>query len=203
MNKIRVRNNEGTSEKVLRTIDRLRINLNLMGAKNGTVAITSSDDREGKSFVAYQLACMLAVYDKKVLLMLTDFRKSVGDDKNIMPGVAEIVRGEQKVADVVYKTDIKNMYLMFAGNDKNEAVKIVENDRFDRMLNWLKSKFDYIIVDTATVNRCMDANIVCSRCDHTVIVAEKGGTTFKKAQTCLAALELAGCDILGVVMNTR
>lgn len=202
MNKIRVRNNDGTSEKVLRTIDRLRININLMGAKNGTIAITSSDDREGKSFVAYQLACMLAVNNKKVLLLLTDFRKSVGAS-NVMPGVAEIVRGESKVADVVYKTDIKNMYLMFAGNDKQEAAKIVEDDRFERMLNWLKSKFDYIIVDTATVNKCMDANIVCSRCDYTIIVAEKGGTTFKKAQTCLAALELANCDVLGVVMNTR
>ncbi len=203
MNKIRVRNNNRIDENVLRAIDKLRVNMEFAGKDKRVLAITSATDREGKSFIAYQLACMLAVHDKKVLLVHTDFRKTVGNKKKWIEGIAQIVDGDTDISSVMYKTDIRNMYMLFAGVDAKNASRILENPRFDRLVNWLRSKFDYIIFDTATVGKTADTPLICSKCDGAILVTESGAVSYKKAQNAIAAMELSGCETIGVVINNR
>ena len=203
MNKIRVRNNNRTNENVLRAIDKLRVNMELVAPDKKVVAVTSAGDREGKSFIAYQLACMEAVHDKKVLLMHMDFRKTVGNKKKMLEGVAQVVEGNADVSSVMYKTDIRNMYMIFGGTDIEGASQTVENPRFDKLINWFKSKFDYVIVDLSTIGKSADAAVICSKCDGAILVTESGAVPYKKVQNAIEQIKITGCDVIGAVVNNR
>lgn len=203
MNKIRVRNNNRINENVLKSIDRLRVNMDFVGPDKRVIAITSASDREGKSFVAYQLACMQAVHDKKVILLHLDFRKNIGNKKNNLEGIAQVVENTVEVSNVMYKTDIRNMYMMFAGTTSEKAMDIVENPRFEKLINWLKGKFDYVIIDTATIGKGMDSTVICSKCDGAIIVTESGAVPYKKVQNVIEQIRMADCEVLGAVINNR
>lgn len=203
MNKIRVRNNNNINENVLKAIDRLRVNMEFVAPDKKVIAITSASDREGKSFVAYQLACMEAIRDKKVILLHLDFRKTVGNKKKCLDGFAQVVEGSIEVSEVMYKTDIRNMYMMFAGVDTDKSMGIVENPRFDKLINWLRTKFDYVIIDTATVGKGMETPVICSKCDGAILVTESGAVPYKKARNAMEQIRMAGCDVIGAVINNR
>lgn len=203
MNKIRVRNNNHINENVLKSIDRLRVNMDFVGADKKVIAVTSASDREGKSFVAYQLAFMQAIKDKKVILLHLDFRKTIGNKKNSLEGIAQVVENTAEVSNVMYKTDIKNMYMMFAGTTADKAMEIVENPRFEKFINWLKEKFDYVIIDTATIGKGMDSTVICSKCDGAILVVESGAVPYKKAQNAIEQMKMAECEVLGAVINNK
>lgn len=203
MNKIRVRNNNRINENVLKSIDKLRVNMEFVAPDKKVIAVTSAGDREGKSFVAYQLACMEAVHDKKVLLMHMDFRKGVGNKKNSLEGVAQVVEGKTDVSSVMYKTDIRNMYMIFAGTDIDGASSVVENPRFEKLMNWFKAKFDCVIIDLSTIGKSSDAAVICSKCDGAILVTESGSVPYKKAQNAIEQIRLAGCEVIGAVINNR
>lgn len=203
MNKIRVRNNNHINENVLKSIDRLRVNMNFVGNDKKVIAVTSASDREGKSFVAYQLACMEAVHDKKVILLHLDFRKNIGNKKNNLEGIAQVVDNKADVSSVMYKTDIRNMYMMFAGATADKAMDVVENPRFEKLINWLKIKFDYVIIDTATIGKGMDSTVICSKCDGAILVTESGAVPYKKAQNAIEQIRMAECEVIGAVINNK
>lgn len=203
MNKIRVRNNNRINENVLKAIDKLRVNMEFAAPDKKVIAVTSAADREGKSFVAYQLACMQAVHEKKVLLMHLDFRKTAANKRKSLEGVAQVVWESTQINDVMYKTDIRNMYMIFAGTDDTKASDVVESQRFEKLINWLRTKFDYIIIDMATIGKSSDALVMCSKCDGALMVMESGAVSYKKAQNAVEQIKLTGCEVIGAVINNR
>ena len=69
------------------------------------------------------------------------------------------------------------------------------------MLAVLKEKYDYVIIDTPPLGSMIDAAIVASQTDGTIMLIEYNTVDYKKAVMVKEQLEKANARILGVVIN--
>lgn len=108
----------------------LRTNIQFMNTKKNlkTILITSTLPGEGKSWISSNLAVGFAQTGKKVVLIDADMRK--GRQYSIFgvsprPGLSNYLSGvdvtddgstSEDLADYIQETDVKNLYLISAGN---------------------------------------------------------------------------------------
>jgi len=183
----------------------LRTNLYFCGQDKQCIALTSCLPDEGKSTVTFNLCKALAEDGKRVILVDADLRKSVLYNR-CMPdhevkGLSHYLAGMNGFNDVVCKTNIKNMYMIFAGQYAPNPAELLGSVKFREMLQELKKSFNYIIVDCAPIGAVIDAAVVAKAVDGAMLVIEQKKIRRRMAQRLKNQLEVSGCPILGVILN--
>ena len=122
------------SEAVSEYYKQLRTNIYFCGQDKQCIALTSCFPNEGKSTVAFNLCKALAEDGKRVILLDADLRKSVLYNK-CMPdqevkGLSHYLAGFVPLNDVICKTNIKNMYMAFAGLNAPNPAELLGNPKF-------------------------------------------------------------------------
>ncbi len=183
----------------------LRTNLMFCGDDIKTVLITSTAENEGKSTVSVELAKCISDLSKKTLLIDADMRKSVMLKRNArsenIHGLSEILSGMISLEDGIYSTSDENFDVIFSGQFPPNPVELLENGRFEKMLNDLKEKYDYIIIDSPPLGAVIDAAVIGSYCDGAIMVFAERKVSRKAALDVKFQLEKSGCRILGGVIN--
>lgn len=183
----------------------LRTNLYFCGQDKKCIAVTSCLPDEGKSTVTFNLCKALAEDGKRVILVDADLRKSVLYNR-CMPdhevkGLSHYLAGMNSFNDVVCKTNIKNMYMVFAGQYAPNPAELLGSEKFKNMLQELKKSFNYIIVDCAPIGAVIDAAVVAKAVDGAMLVIEQKKIGRRVAQRLKNQLEASGCQIMGVILN--
>ncbi len=186
-------------------IKTLRTNIQFCGSSIRTIMFTSSLPDEGKSDISFALAESLAQIGKKTVLIDADIRKSVLVARYRLgcevAGLSQYLSGQKALEDVVYKTNVENLSVIFAGPYSPNPAELLEEELCGRMFEALRSYYDYIIVDTPPMANLIDGAIVATHCDGAVIVIESGAISYRLEQQVKSQLEKSGCRILGVVLN--
>ncbi len=205
MNKIIINNHAKSSLRQREIYRTLRTNIEFTGVENRVIAVTSCMPNDGKSTVAYQLACAFAESDKKVLLIDADLRKSVmvsrlklsGQQK----GLSHFLSGQADVGDVLYSTNQKNLYMMPSGVFPVNPTELLGNERFHKLLKAVKESFQYVIVDTPPLGSVIDAAVAAQKCDGAILVLSANETSRNLARNVVDQLQAARVKILGAVLN--
>ncbi len=183
----------------------LRSNIEFCGSDIKTVAVTSCTPNEGKSSCAMEMAKAFAKAGNKTLLLDCDLRKSVlvGRYKTggVRKGLTHALIGKAPMAEVVYSTNVSNLFLIFSGPVPPNPSELLGGEEFSALLQKLRGVFDYIILDAPPLGSVIDAAVVGTKCDGTVLVIESNAISYRFAQTVKDQLDKAGCRILGVVLN--
>ena len=109
-----------------------------------TIAVPSSNNEEGKTFVSFHLACALAKKGYRVLIVMADMRKTtVIKDMPIM-GIVDIVEGKAEMDEVIYNTDIENIDVIFSGATKKNEILDIARGVYGVMIKCLKDDYNYI-----------------------------------------------------------
>lgn len=186
-------------------IKTLRTNIRFCGKNIQTIMLTSSNPNEGKSSITFDLACSLAETGKKTLLIDADIRKSVFVSryqiKSDVLGLSQYLSGQIDLDDVLYHTNVEYMDMVFSGPYSPNPSELLEEPGFDKMIQWARSEYDYILIDTPPIGSVIDAAIVAKACDGAVMVIESGAASYRMVQRGKEQLEKSGCRILGVVLN--
>ena len=183
----------------------LRTNIEFSGVENRVIAITSCTPNDGKSTISYHLACMLAESGKNTLLIDADMRKSVLLQRfqvnREVTGLSHYLSGKLPTKDVVYETNIKNLYLMPSGVFPTNPTELLGNFRMEALITRLKKAFDYVIIDTPPIGAVIDAAVVAKHCDASLMVIAYDATSRVEARKMIAQLKSANPNFLGVVLN--
>ncbi len=183
----------------------LRTNLQFCGKDIKTVAITSCDENEGKTTIVLNLSKELSQLGKKVLVVDADMRKSVVVGRNTsaanVTGLSEFLSGMEKVENSIYATQYDNFQIMFAGKYPPNPVELLSDPYFSQFLQMARDTYDYVIIDTPPLGRVIDAAVIASICDGTILVMDEGRTRIREAQEVVGQLKKSGGKILGVVKN--
>ncbi len=164
-------NSKSSSAEAIRII---RTNMEFMlnkisEGKSKTVFITSTIPKEGKTFVAINLASTIALSGKKVLLIGLDIRNPKIDRYVKLPskGLTNYLsKNNEDIHDYIVKLDdFENFYVLPSGIVPPNPVDLLMNNRIDDMFDQLKKEYDYIIVDTAPVNLVTDTLLVAKNAD--------------------------------------
>ena len=186
-------------------IKTLRTNSQFTGIDVKTILFTSCYPNEGKSDITFQLSQEMGKLGKKVLLLDADIRKSIfasryGGGKQVH-GLSNYLSGQNSIAEIVYHTNYENMDIIFAGSLAPNPSELLGQEAFNELLKALRDRYDYIIVDTPPLGSIIDAAIVAKQCDGAVMVIESDLVSGKEAARVKEQLEMAGCRLIGAVLN--
>jgi capsular exopolysaccharide synthesis family protein len=180
-----------------------------------TVLVSSGMPKEGKTFVAANLALSLARYkNNRVLLIDGDLRRNslhtlLGCSAS--PGLSTYLSGDATALEVMQRSDLEpdpnaehpavlSAITFIAGGAGGEAAADLSgNSRFAELIRFVSPHFDWIIVDSSPVNVVSDAVNLAPACDGVLLVVRGGRTPYESAQR--AQKEFATANLLGVVLN--
>jgi len=179
-----------------------------------SILISSGLPREGKSFIAANLAISFARHKaSRVLLIDGDMRRSslhnlFGCEET--PGLTNYLAGQVGINDIMQRAALKedgsplfaglgSLVFIGGGEEGDKAADLSGSGRFRQLIEAAAPHFDWIVVDSSPVNLVTDGVNLAHACDAVLMVARGGVTKFEAAQRALA--ELKSSKILGVVLN--
>lgn len=183
----------------------LRTNITFCGEDVRVIAVTSSTPNEGKTNVTFNLARAFAEDNKRILFIDADIRKSVlearlGADQEVK-GLSHYLTGKAELKDIVYGTNIEHLDFIGTGPVAPNPSELLGNQKFQRLLEWARSEYQYVMIDCPPIGSVIDAAVVARQCDGAVYVIESEATSWRLAQRGKEQLEKTGCKILGAVLN--
>lgn len=169
---------ENKNDIMEETFRGLRTNLLFMLGKDDKVVLFSSTQPgEGKSFVAGNTAVSLAFLGKKVIVVGMDIRKpglnKVFNLSRRAEGITNYLSDPENVNlfDMVQHSDISpNLDILPGGPVPPNPTELVARDVLDNAINQLKSRYDYVILDTAPIGMVTDTAIIGRVADMCVYV---------------------------------
>ncbi|WP_428820425.1 GumC family protein [Microbulbifer sp. MCCC 1A16149] len=175
----------------------------LEGASN-TVAITSSLPGEGKTTVSENLAFSLAQMEN-VLLIDADMRRpSLGRRFGLSPshpGLSNLITGSANLSSCIHHDEQSGLDVIPAGAIPRMPQELLASDRFERLLNKLREKYDRIIIDTAPLQVVSDAQVISRVADSMLYVVKADSSRQKAVEGGIRKLLKVGANLEGVVLN--
>ena len=155
----------------------LRTNLKFVseGKDDRVLMVTSSISGEGKTFFSLNLGASLSIAKKKVVVLDFDLRKPAllkSVKLKTKLGIADYLSNDDvKLEDIVLEfKKVDGLYLIGCGNIPEDPAELTLGDKVKVLIDQLKEKFDYIIIDTAPVGTVTDAFNLAPYCDRTLFL---------------------------------
>ena len=147
---------------------------------NKSYLITSSSPSEGKTTVAFNLALSLQK-NYKVLLIEADIRKpsvaaSYYEFDESHKGLSEILTNEVTFSKTIQKVPGTKLEFISSGKRRSDLSDIVNVPKFKKFLDLLKTKYDYVIVDSAPLFPVSDTLVLAQASDHIFYVTRSNVT---------------------------
>lgn len=165
--------------------------------------ITSSEAGEGKSTVATNLAISFSQENKKVLLIDCDLRRPTIHRQFKVSGImglTEVLIGEKKLSKAI-KSHNEYLDIISSGNIPPNPAELLSSDAMTELLEDVKDKYDYIILDSTPLGVVADAQILLGKVDGTVLVVRANKTKREKLINCKEIIDQVKGKIIGVVLN--
>lgn len=144
----------------------------VVGAK--TVLITSSISGEGKSFCAINLVSVFALSDKKAVIVDLDLRRpkvsQYFDIENDI-GVSDFLINEVDLDGIIKETAYENLNIISSGRTPPNPSELLIGERFKLMLELLKERYDYIVLDSPPIGIVTDSLDISKNVDATLYIA--------------------------------
>jgi protein-tyrosine kinase len=165
--------------------------------------VTSALPKEGKSFVAANLAQVLVRQQGRRALMIDADLRNPGMHRHLgaapTPGLSEYLLGECDEFAALQRGPMENLFFMPAGRVVPSAAELLSNGRLKLFLQRVDPLFDWIIIDTSPVIPVSDATLVATACDGILMVVRSNVTPSNLARR--AREEFPDKLLLGVVLN--
>lgn len=188
-------------------LNTLCTNIVFTGADVRRILITSCREHEGKSFVSMGIMHTLASMGYKVALVDADLRRSMIASKyglkisSDAQGLSHYLSHRISLEDVTYATNVPGAYIVPVGHDVANSMQLLSSNRFEKLLNELAEKVDYVIVDTPPIGAIVDAAVVAMACDGAVLVVSSHLASKKEVVSAKQQIEKSGCPMIGAVLN--
>jgi tyrosine-protein kinase Etk/Wzc len=172
--------------------------------KSPVISVSSTITAEGKTFFSANLAVIMAMAGKKVLLMGLDLRKPrihriLGTDNET--GISSFLIGEAKLEDILKKTETENLWYAPAGPVPPNPAELIDSDKMIELIKLAKDRFDYIIIDTPPAAIVTDALLVSALTDLYIFVVRQRYTSRSTLELIEELRNNKNIKSLGVVLN--
>ena len=159
----------------------VRTNMEFMRVKAKdlkVVMFTSSNPGAGKTFVSMNLAMSFVLTNKKVILVDTDIRKGTLSARisHAGAGLTHYLSGRVDDVDkIIAPSGINDrLDVIHAGPVPPNPSELLLSNRLEELVNTLRERYDYVILDNVPAGMVADATIVNRVADLTVYVIRAG-----------------------------
>lgn len=170
----------------------LRINLDFVvpvGSEGARIiGITSAEGGEGKTFCAINLAHILAMADKKTLLIGLDLRKPrIQQELKLEQnkGLSSYLINAASFEEIVHKSVADNIDVIASGPIPPNPTELIENGRLDGLIKIAREQYDYIIVDGPPIGLVTDYIAAAKLIQTTLFVVRMNYSRFHSYKVLL------------------
>ena len=167
--------------------------------------LTSAVPSQGKSFLSANLAYLLAVTGKRVLLIEADVRRSSikryidFDPKN--PGLSSVLNENIDIASVVLKDVYPNLDFLPAGPRVKNPGDMLSTDRLSILIASLRNQYDFIFIDSPPLLPVNDARALAKVSDITLFAVRQEMVSLTEVREALEIFAKSGNYVDGVIFN--
>jgi capsular exopolysaccharide synthesis family protein len=141
------------------------------GAK--VISVNSLIPGEGKSFISSNFSAILAKTNKKVLLVGADLHKPTLHkyfEVKESFGLSNFFLNEKSFEEIISGTFIPNLSFIQAGVIPDNPSELLDNEKFEILIEKARQIFDFIIIDNAPVLLVPDSILVSNFSDVSLFV---------------------------------
>jgi len=175
-----------------------------------SIVLTSALPDEGKTTSAINIAISLTQSGEKVLLVEADLRRPkipiYLEFASKVIGLSELLSSPTKLTWINVKRHLRkhpeiDLQVLTSGRIPPNPAELLESNRFRELINILKSKFDYIIIDCPPLLPITDAAIVAAQTDGAILISHAGSTKIPYFEGARDAIRGVGAPVLGAILN--
>jgi tyrosine-protein kinase Etk/Wzc len=157
------------------TFRTIRSNLDFISNQPGSklISVTSTISGEGKTFVAINLAGILAYAGKRVIIVDADMRKPkihLGFNASNDKGLSTMLIGKDHLDDCIIESSMKNLYFITAGPIPPNPSELLLGSSMNNLINILMIQYDYVLIDNPPVGIVADAHSNLKIADYPIYV---------------------------------
>jgi capsular exopolysaccharide synthesis family protein len=180
-----------------------------------TIMITSAEAGDGKSMIARHLAEAAARLGSRVLLLEADLRNpclapQLGVETG--PGLADVLIGAISIDEATRSVELEVAPSEGAEGRRLDVLpagavlppnpgELLESRAVDAVLEWARSAYDLVVIDTPPLMVVSDAFPLLTKVDGIVIVGRVERSQRNAAERLHQVLASSGAPLLGVVAN--
>ncbi len=172
--------------------------------KSPMIVVTSSVPGEGKTFAAINLASVYSLAGMKTVLVGHDLRrptlsKSFKLDKKT--GLTSYLIGKRTMDQVIQRTDFENLDIIPSGPIPPNPGELSNSQKTKDFIKYLKSKYDFVIVDTPPIGVVSDAYTLASSADVILMMVRHDHTKKNVLAATLTEMQTMGIKSPSILVN--
>ena len=159
----------------------IRANLELTIKKDNSrvVLVTSRVSNEGKSTFISNLAVMIALSGKKVIILGLDLRipqLHLKFDLDNKKGMSNLLANNVSIEDVIQRVKIKEnqsehfIDVITSGTIPPNPSELISNGSVDKIIEKLRQEYDYVLIDSTPTALVPDTHSLFGKIDTTLFV---------------------------------
>ena len=159
----------------------LRSRMEFMAKKEKPVSmlVTSTEPKDGKTFIAINLSSIYGMANKRVIVVDFDLRrpmmtKSLNFENK--KGLSNYLISQVSLEDVIYKHPELEVDIIPAGVTPPNPSELIRSERTKELLEILYQKYDYVILDCSPVGLVSDAYFLARQVDVVLYVVKNEKT---------------------------
>lgn len=185
----------------------LRTNLQyVIKQKEGgkVISINSMIAGEGKTFTSLNLANIIAMDSKKVLLICCDLRRPrLGGILNLekKAGLSTYLIGNHSLGEVVQNTNVENLFFIDSGVIPPNPAELLGSNTFDQLIARVRKEYDYVIMDNSPATLVTDGLLTGRHADSNIFVLRQGYSNKSQMKFINQLSENKQIPQLGMILN--
>lgn len=177
----------------------------LPAGSSTALALISPARGDGKTYAAANLAISLAQLGERTLLIDADMRSprlhqlfALGNPKE---GLSTILSGRIQGQAIVPVEGVPSLFVLPVGATPPNPLELVERPAFGLLIEELRRKFTYIVLDTPAAEVGSDASVIAARCGLALVVARRHRSSVNALRDLTQGLRGSPTELAGVVVN--
>jgi capsular exopolysaccharide synthesis family protein len=166
---------------------------------------TSSVPGEGKTTISIALAHNLAGLGKRVLLLEADIRRRTFGEYFDIPlvrgGLIAAMTGQYPIEDCVVRDPRMNIDIMMGEKSSINAADLFSSERFQDLMNELRTRYDFIIIDTPPVLVVPDARVIGQVADAIIFAVAWDRTSRAQVTEALRQFATVNVRVTGLALS--
>ncbi|ERT14261.1 polysaccharide biosynthesis tyrosine autokinase [Photorhabdus temperata] len=183
---------------------RTTLHFSMMESANKVILLSGSAPELGKSFISVNLAAVLALGNKRVLLIDADMRRGHLHKVLESPqslGLSEYLAGQNQLKEIITRTYLTELDFVSRGDTPPNPSELLMHNRFKELLSWAEEHYDYVLIDTPPILAVTDAAIIGRYAGTSLLIARYYKTRVKEVDVAIRRFEQNGTHIKGVLLN--
>jgi protein-tyrosine kinase len=169
-----------------------------------TLAITSACAREGRSFVAANLAVVFSQLGQRTLLIDADFRAPRQQSIFNIPdrfGLSSALSGRADLSVALPVSGLTGLSVLPAGPVPPNPLELLSRANFAALLAKAQVEYDTVLIDTPPATEYADAACIAFRTGDALLVTRQDHTPVAQIERAVRGLSDASARIVGTLMN--